>query len=296
MTDTVVAEPARVDFPSADGTQLAAYRWDPAGEPHAIAQITHGVGDHARRYDDVAAALTARGYVVYAHDHRAHGNTARSAAEFGVLGETGWGELVGDIGRMGQQARAAHPDLPLVLIAHSLGSFATQQYLLDHSGDVDAVVLSGTAAIDLLEPAMDLDVAMDLSMFNAAFQPQRTDFDWLSRDEAQVDRYIADPLTGFGLDVPGGRAMFVAARQLADNDRVAGMRSDLPVYAVVGELDPVNGQLALVNALVERYRAAGLTDVTLEVHPGARHEVFNETTRDYVIEQMVTWIEGALAR
>jgi alpha-beta hydrolase superfamily lysophospholipase len=290
-----MTEPTRVDVSCADGVTIAAYRWDPAGEPRAIAQIAHGVGEYARRYTPLAEALTDHGIVVYAHDHRGHGATATSDDELGVLGETGWRELVTDIARIGRRARDENPSLPLALIAHSLGSFATQQYLLDHSADVDAVVLSGTASIDLLEPAMDLDAPMDLSMFNAAFQPARTEFDWLSRDDDQVDRYIADPHCGFGLDIAGGRAMFVGARALADPARVAAMRDDLPVYIVVGDMDPVNGQLALVNVLVDRYRQAGLSDVTLQVYGGARHEVFNETNRDEVVGDVIAWLEKTLA-
>ena len=289
-----MTSPVRVDFVSAGGVKIAAYRWDPEGPARAIAQLVHGVGEYALRYTPLADALVRQGYVVYAHDHRGHGATAASEAELGVLGEGGWAELVADIGRMGGQAKDSHPGLALGLIAHSLGSFAAQQYLLDHSADVSAVVLSGTAVIDLLEPMMDLDAPMDLSGFNAPFQPPRTDFDWLSRDEAQVDAYIADPLCGFGLDMAGGKAMFVAARQLADPDRVAGMRTDLPVYVVVGEQDPVNGGMALVNELVRRYRAAGLTDVTLVSYPRARHEVFNETNRDEVVAGVIAWLAGAL--
>jgi len=291
MTD----DPTRVDVPSTGGVTSAGYRWDAVGEPRAIAQIIHGVGEHARRYAPLAEALSMHGFVVYAHDHRGHGASVASEAEFGVLGEAGWAELVADIGRMGQRAREAHPSLPLALIAHSLGSFATQQYLVQHSADVDAVVLSGTAAIDLLEPAMDLDAPMDLSAFNAAFQPARTEFDWLSRDDDQVDRYIADPHCGFGLDIPGGKAMFAGARVLADPAQVAAMRPYLPVYIVVGQMDPVNGQLALVNVLVDRYRQAGLRDVTLQVYPGARHEVFNETNREEIFGDVIGWLEKALA-
>ena len=289
-----MTEPTRVDFESAGGVTVAAYRWDPEGEPRAIAQLAHGVGEHAQRYAPLAQALTAEGYVVYAEDHRGHGNTASSPEQYGVLGEDGWGELVADIGRMSKVAVDAHPGLPFALIAHSLGSFAAQQYLLDHSDDVTAVVLSGTAVIDLLEPAMDLDAPMDLSMFNAPFQPQRTDFDWLSRDDAQVDAYIADPLCGFGLDVTGGKAMFVAARQLADPARVAEMRKDLPVYVVVGTMDPVNGGMALVNELVRRYEEAGLDDVTLVSYPEARHEVFNETNRNEVFAGVIAWLDEKL--
>jgi alpha-beta hydrolase superfamily lysophospholipase len=244
----------------------------------------------------VADALTAAGYVVYAHDHRGHANSVGREEDYGVLGENGWTELVADIGRMGARAKEAHPGLPLGLVAHSLGSFATQQLLLDHSEDVDAVALSGTAAIDLLEPMMDLEAPMDLSGFNAPFQPQRTDFDWLSRDAAEVDAYIAHEWCGFGLDVGGNKALFAGARALTDPERLAAMRKDLPVYVTVGQMDPVGGGLVLVDALVDRYRAAGLTDITVRVWPGARHEVFNETNRFEVIVDLVDWLDSRLVR
>jgi alpha-beta hydrolase superfamily lysophospholipase len=291
MTD----EPSRVDFGSMGGATIAAYRWDPAGKPRAIVQIAHGVGEYALRYAPLAQTLADAGYVVYAHDHRGHGASVRDPAELGALGDTGWGELVADLGRMGHRARQAHPGLPLALIAHSLGSFAAEQFLLDHSAEVDAVVLSGTAAIDLIEPMLDLDAPMDLTMFNAAFAPARTEFDWLSRDPAQVDAYIADPLCGFGLDIAGGKAMFAGAHALADPDRVAAMRKDLPVYLVVGDMDPVNGQLALVNVLVERYQQAGLRDVALQAYAGARHEVFNEINRDEVYADVLLWLDNKVA-
>jgi alpha-beta hydrolase superfamily lysophospholipase len=286
-------EPTRLDLPSEGGQTVAVFRWLPAGDPRGVVQLTHGMGEHVLRYGHLAEVLTGAGFVVQGQDHRGHGATARAnGTQPGSLGPGGWPALVDDIGRLVELGRQDVPGVPLVLLGHSMGSFAAQQYLLDHSGDVSAVVLSGTAVIDLLEPAMDLDAAMDLSMFNAPFQPQRTDFDWLSRDEAQVDAYIADPLCGFGLDIPGGKAMFVAARQLADADRVAGMRKDLPVYVVVGTMDPVNGGMALVNELVRRYEAAGLQDVTLVSYPDARHEVFNETNRDEVVGAMIEWLDS----
>ena len=127
-----------------------------------------------------------RGLVVYAQDHRGHGETA-DAARLGDLGQGGWPALVGDIGLLSAAIRTEHPELSLVLLGHSMGSFAVQQYLFDHSADVDGVVLTGTAAIDLLEGALDLDQPIDLSAFNAPFQPARTDYDWLSRDEAIAD-------------------------------------------------------------------------------------------------------------
>lgn len=284
------SEPTRVDFQSGDLT-IAAYRWDPAGEPRGIAQVTHGMGEHALRYAHVADALTEDGYVVYAQDHRGHG-ASMGDSEPGAIGTDGWTELVEDISRLGDLARTAHPGLPVVLIGHSMGSFAAQQYVLDHSQDIDALVLTGTAAIDLLEPALNLDEPIDLSDFNAPFAPARTDFDWLSRDEAEVDKYVTDPLCGFGLDTGAGKQMFVAARDVADPARLDGIRKDLPIHISVGEADPVNGGGALVTALEDRLEGAGIDDVSLVIWPGARHEVFNETNGDEVITEMVRWMDA----
>ena len=282
--------PTVIRVPSTAGVSLTAYRWDPPGEPRGIVQVTHGVGEHLLRYEPLAEALTGAGFVVVGQDHRGHGATARDG-QWGVLGDGGWDELVRDIGRLSDQVRAELPGLPLVLLGHSIGSFAAQQWMLDHSDELAGLVLTGTAALDLLEPAMDLDQPMDLSPFNAPFEPARTDFDWLSRDEAQVDAYIADPGCGFGLAGDGAKEMFVSARQVADPERLARIRKDLPVYVAVGEHDPVGGQLVLVNALVQRLEGAGLTDVTLVVYPGARHEVFNETNRDEVVADLLRWLD-----
>jgi alpha-beta hydrolase superfamily lysophospholipase len=290
------ATPRRFSYSARDGLEIAAYRWDPpAGQaPRGIVQLTHGMGEHVVRYGELAAALNARGWVVYGQDHRGHGATAASDTELGQIGGQGWRELVRDVDLLAAHAREQHPGLPFVLFGHSMGSFAVQQYLLDHSDGLSAVVLTGTAAIDLLEPALDLDQPLDLAAFNAAFEPARTDYDWLSRDDAQVDAYVADPRCGFGLDVPAVKAMFAAARPLAEPAAMAGVHGDLPIYIAVGELDPVNGQLALVHALVDRYRAAGLTDLTLRTYPEARHEVLNETNRDQVVADLLDWLDRAV--
>ena len=281
-------------YPSADGTQITAYRFDPDGAPRAAVQITHGMGEHAQRYRHVAAELNKAGYVVYAQDQRGHGATA-SPGQLGDLGQAGWTGLVDDIGLLSAQICAQHPGLPLILLGHSMGSFAVQQYLLDHSDDADGAVLTGTAVIDLLEPALDLDQPLDLTMFNAPFQPARTDYDWLSRDHAQVDAYVADPLCGFGIDTQSAKDMFAGARRLADPAQVAAIRPSLPVYIAVGEADPVNGALTVLQPLVDRLSAAGLTDVTVVTYPEARHEILNETNSAEVIASLIRWADRVTA-
>lgn len=292
---TSATAPTLFTFRAQDGLEITAYRWKPAGEVRGIVQLTHGMGEHVLRYADLADALTAQGFAVFGQDHRGHGASAASEATQGQIGAEGWAALVADIGTLGDLASEQYPDVPLVLVAHSMGSFAVQQFLPDHSDQVAAVALTGTATLDLLEPALDLDAELDLSMFNAPFAPGRTDYDWLSRDDTQVDAYIADARCGFGLDTAAVKAMFTAARPLAEPERLAKIRADLPLYIAVGDADPVNAQLALANALVERYRAVGL-DVTFKAYPGARHEVFNETNRDEVVADLLAWLDQILPR
>jgi alpha-beta hydrolase superfamily lysophospholipase len=286
----------RFTYPAQDGVDIVGYRWDPAGMPRGAVQLTHGMGEHVRRYGALARALTDRGLVVYGQDHRGHGATAQSEEKLGQLGPDGWTQLVDDVDLLVSLIRDEQPGLPLVLLGHSMGSFAVQQYLLKHSDRVDAVVLTGTTALDQLEPALDLDKPIDLAAFNAAFSPARTEFDWLSRDEAIVDAYIADPRCGFGIDADAGKDMFADARRMADPGQVTAIRPDLPLYIAAGELDPVNANLALLDVLVDRYRAAGLTDVTVRTYPGARHEILNETNRDEVVARILDWIDQVLSK
>jgi alpha-beta hydrolase superfamily lysophospholipase len=289
--------PDKFSCRSVDGTQLSGYCWatDESQTGAGVVVLVHGMGEHLRRYDHVAEALTARGYAVYGHDHRGHGVSLAAGDEPGQLGLNGWSALVDDLSLVIAQAKSDHPGLPVVMVAHSMGSFAAQQFLLDRGSDVDGVAFTGTAALDLLEPALDLSADLDLSVFNAPFQPARTDFDWLSRDESIVDAYLADPLCGFGIDAASAKDMFAGARRLADPAELARMPRDLPLYVAVGSEDPVNGELALLWALVDRYRAAGLSDVTVHVYDDGRHEILNEINRAEVIGDLLQWLQRVSA-
>ncbi len=278
-----------------DGAALEVHCWSPESDPRAIVQLAHGMGEHAGRYRRLGEALTEAGYVVYANDHRGHGRTAGSAEHHGDLGPTGWNGLVGDLATLSARAREEHPGIPLVVFGHSMGSFALQQHLLDHSGELDGAVLSGTTALDVVLAAIDPNEPVDLSTFNAPFEPARTAFDWLSRDPDEVDKYIADDACGFGLDAAATATMVAVTGPLADPDRLAGIRSDVPIYLFSGSADPLAGGGPLVQLVADRYQMAGVHDVTVDLYPDARHETLNETNRDEVTANLVAWLDRVTA-
>ncbi|MFB7941473.1 alpha/beta fold hydrolase [Streptomyces sp. NPDC056049] len=276
-------------FTSEDGVRVHVHAWHPEGPVRGVVQIAHGMGEHGLRYAPLAAHLTARGYAVLAPDHRGHGLSMHAGP--GHLGADGWNRLVDDLATLTRTTRERHPGVPVVLFGHSMGSFAAQQFLLDHAELVDAVALSGTTAVDALLTALAAAPRADhgaFGVFNAPFAPVRTEADWLSRDEAQVDAYLADPLCGFGLDLQGLAHMADAAGRLA---APGGIPAGLPVALFVGDRDPLNGRLAHSDLLVSRYREAGLTDLAYHRYEGARHEVLNETNRAEVVADLTAWIE-----
>jgi len=278
-------------FTADDGEEVVAYRWAGDGEPRGIVQIAHGMGEHAGRYRRLARALTDAGHVVYAGDHRGHGRTAGAPERLGDFGPGGWPGLIADIGQLAGVARREFPGLPLVMIGHSMGSFALQQYLLDHSVELAGAVLSGTSAIDVIAAGIDPTQEVDLSAFNAPFEPARTESDWLSRDPDEVDLYIADDQCGFGVDAAAAASMLDSLAVCSDGERLAAIRSDLPIYLVSGSADPLAGGGELIELVAGRYRDAGVDDVTVAIYPDARHEVFNETNRDEITAALIAWID-----
>lgn len=303
----------RFSIPSDDGIELQVFRWSPPEgvEVRGVLQVSHGLAEHAARYRRFAEAATARGLVVYADDHRGHGATARTDAEVGVFAaRDGWRKLIDDLGRVTERAVSEHPGLPVVFLGHSMGSFTAQQVAFERGGDFAGVILSASisgrsnplapigrvvARLERLRigagtPSTLLD-AMSFGNFNRAFKPARTPFDWLSRDPAEVDAYIADPRCGFKLSAQGWIDLLDALWKLADPANQARVPKDLPIYLIAGEADPVVGGLKFFERLVEEYNRAGLRRFTWKVYPGARHELLNETNRDEVTRDLLDWID-----
>lgn len=285
--------PAAFRIQGLDSVPLAVWRW-PAIRPRAIVQIAHGMGEHALRYGRLADRLAAAGYSVFANDHRGHGATASGPDALGDFGVGGFDAVVSDLGVVAAAAREEYPGLPLILLGHSMGSFAAQYFALDRSHEIEGLVLSGSSALDMLAASLSDPAAVKLdNAFNAPFEPARTAFDWLSRDHVEVDRYLADPLCGFTVTPEGLGGIFAGAARAATP---TGVRSDLPILILAGEDDPLNARLALLELLATRYREAGVKDVTTQFYPGGRHEMFNETNRDEVTANLIDWLNRATAR
>lgn len=271
------------------------HRWRGEGEPRAILVIAHGMGEHALRYARFAEAMNAEGFVVYANDHRGHGATVRTADQLGDYGDAGWAGLVAGQRAVIEKAKADHPGLPVLLLGHSMGSMVAQHLLTEASGSIDAAALSGTTAVDLMAAAMADPSVNVFDSMNAAFEPTRTDFDWLSRDETEVDRYIADPLCGFTVTEASTAGLAEAGIAFSAPEAIARVRKDLPVYVFAGDKDPVGLNGELVALVAERYRDAGVQDVTLKLYEEARHELLNETNRAEVTADFARWARRALA-
>jgi alpha-beta hydrolase superfamily lysophospholipase len=295
-----------------DGTDLFVYRWEPddPAKVVAIAHILHGMAEHAARYARLAETLTAHGFRVYAHDHRGHGRTAKPE-EIGHFGdENGWARVIGDARRLLRREMDENAGKPLVVLGHSMGSFMAQQLMYEVPDWISAVVLSASngkptplASAGRLVARLERKrlgargkspVLRSLSFeaFNKTFKPNRTACDWLSRDEAEVDRYAADPLCGFECTTSTWIEMLDALAEINRPSNQAKIRKDLPVYIIAGGEDPVSEKTKGLYQLLRAYGKAGLTDVTHHFYPGARHEVFNETNRGEVTHELLVWLRS----
>jgi len=294
-----------------DGARVRYRRWLPDGDVRATVQLVHGASEHSGRYSRLAGALTARGLAVYAMDLRGHGRTAESTGigRFGAESPAlGVDAVLGDVEALHLVMDERHPGAPRVLLGHSMGSIIALASAERNGADLAGLVLSGPIgvaphladSVTALEEAVAAgagDHALDaLGAFNESFEPARTRYDWLSRDPAEVDAYIADPLSGDEMPLTAAYAagVFALAVRAATPDAVAALPDGLPVLLLSGELDPVGGSGAVqVTALARLFTERGLP-VEQHVYPEARHEVFNETNRDEVVGDLLGWLEKRL--
>ena len=300
-------------FDGSDGQTLAGYRWSGVDRaPKAVVQIAHGAAEHAMRYARVAQRLVGAGYDVYANDHRAHGRTADEHGTFGVARPGGWTAIVDDVHQLTEHIQGENPGVPVVLFGHSMGSMIGQGYFQQWGADLAGLVLSGTSGgLKLDEDTLALVVAMGdgdgadqpseifaamFDGFNAPFAGEdATGFEWLSRDEDEVSKYVEDPWCGFALSNGYVADMLAATAAMWTDAAEASIPHNVPVYIFGGDLDPVGGEnVQSVRDLADRYRALGVESLALKFYPGARHETLNETNRDAVEQDLVAWLDNTI--
>ncbi len=302
-------------FTCSDGKELACRVWLPRdGHTLFTVHILHGMAEHSMRYDRFARYLNTLGAAVYAQDHRGHGQSAKED-ELGYFAEKdGWSRVVLDSLEVSLMIQDTHPKVPHFLFGHSMGSFIARSLIRDHSQLYDGVILSGTAADKGLLAKVGRTIALIKSTFNGGRKPdplldslsfgsfakgipdRKTDFDWLSRDEEEVRKYNDDPLCGFicssrfFVDLLDGIA-------LANEETKAGtIRSDLPLFLISGEDDPVGDFGRGVRKVYEQYQKAGIQDLRMNLVLNARHELLNETDYRDIHTTIGTWLTEHVSR
>lgn len=285
-------------------------RFAHAAAPHAVVQLNHGLSEHSGRYARFAGFLAGRGFHVYAHDHRGHGLTTAPGAPAGSFGPGGGAAVIADVAAVHDRIAAAHPRLPVIVFGHSMGGLIALNFLFRHSRKVRAAAiwnanfspgLAGRAALALLawerfRLGSDAPSRLLPKLTFHAWARQagcRTDADWLSRDDAEVDAFIADPLCGRDPSVGMWREVFGFIFAGADDRNLSAIRRNLPLNLAGGGADPATGGGRAVEALAGRMRRLGFSDLVCRIRPHDRHESLNELDRDTVMEDFARWARKA---
>lgn len=297
-----------------DGARLA-YHYMPAMPPaRGILLINHGLSEHAGRYNSFARALSAAGFHVYAHDHRGHGETMAPGASLGRFGaKGGLAKVIADVDAMRDFASNAHPTLPIVLFGHSMGGLIALRAATTYPQHFDALAvwnsnfnagLAGHVARLLLkvERALKGSDVPSLLMTRSTFEAwgksipgHRTLLDWLSRDAAEVDAYIADPLCGFPASVSLWMDILELTLNTATPERLSSLPKALPIHLVGGGQDPATNKAQATRWLDKRMTQSGLRNVTLTIYEDMRHETLNEIGKEAAIAAFITWAKQAIA-
>jgi alpha-beta hydrolase superfamily lysophospholipase len=282
-------------FQTVDGANLHVSGWA-VEKPKAIVQVLHGMAEYGSRYARLAQALAAAGYTTYAHDH-----------------SDSWNRIVEDAHGVNREIAKRHPGLPIIVLGHSMGSFVLQQLLFEHPSDMVAAALSASAGKPPPIAAVGKLVArierarvgkrkpspvlqrLTFGEYNKAFAPTRTEFDWLSRDPEEVDKYVADPLLGFAVTTQTWLDMLNALNRIANPSNIAKIPKGMPLYLLAGDRDQVGNDGKGMKSLYNAYKRAAIFDVRLKLYPSGRHEMFNETNRQEVTNDFIAWCDEVVA-
>ena len=296
-------------FTDPDDFHIFVRKWTPPAGASLKATVlaAHGAAEHSLRYARLAEYLNASGYVVYAPDHRGHWMTAGSLDKASYAGPDGWNGMLKDMHQLAGIMHQEYPGLPLFLFGHSMGSLMAQGYIESWGVELEGAILSGTFGslpgveqiLPMAEGLAQGETADQPSMifgnmfgsFNAPFAPGKTGFEWLSRDETEVQKYVDDPWCGFPFTNAMVYELFKGGLQTWRPESEACIPKDLPLLVFSGEQDPAGGNTVSVKELVQRYQAQGIKEITVKFYPGARHETLNETNREEVMQDLLAWLD-----
>ncbi|KAA0700359.1 alpha/beta hydrolase [Neorhizobium sp. P12A] len=294
---------------------LLAYHHQPAeGAERGILIVCHGLAEHSRRYQRFAEAMAKRGYHTYVHDHRGHGETTAPDAPRGQFSrKDGIGRVIGDVMAMRDLAASAHPRLPIILFGHSMGGLISLNTVVTHPEKFSAVAVwnsnlhpgfAGRIAQLILRAERMLkgsDVPSGLlpkltfGVWGSSIRDRRTNFDWLSRDPSEVDKYIADPLCGFDASTSLWLDIFELSFRAPQTTHLGRLPRNLPIHLVGGGQDPATDGAKVVKWLAERLKSMGFSHVTAAIYPGMRHETLNEIGADRAMAEFADWCDRAIA-
>lgn len=294
----------------ADGHTMPVYGWLPDNEPRAILHICHGMAEYGERYREIAAYFVNEGIAVYVHDQRGHGKAATSIAEQGITGPDWFNKQVEDINLCVQQHRTKHPGKKIFLLGHSMGSFLAQRYFQLHGNNIDGLILS--ASNGKQDPLMGIGIgvawlqmkllgskykshlidSLSFGQFNKKFSPNRTVADWLSKDHAQVDKYVADERCGFVCTASFYYYFFKGIKDAFNPAHIKMIPKAIPVYVFSGDKDPVGLEGKGFRTLIENWKAAGVKDISYQLYKDGRHEMMNEVNREEVIGNTISFIKA----
>ncbi|UTC67590.1 MULTISPECIES: alpha/beta hydrolase [unclassified Treponema] len=295
-----------------DGAAIAVHQWLPKKKPKAVIHIVHGMAEHALRYEDFAEDACTRGFTVFAADHRGHGKTCGNIMLKGYLADKdGFKRVVEDQKEINDEVNKIYQDIPIIILGHSFGSFITQNYIENYGQTVKAAILVGSAGPNSMmniagaaaglnklfsgrkKPSKFMD-KLSFGSYNKTVDKPKTNFDWLSRDEEEVQKYIADEYCGFICTVGFYQDLIKGLKQTHKPSEMAKIPNELPILITSGDKDPVSNLGKSVKKLYDIYKTNGINDLELKLYKDARHEILNETNKEEVKADIFAWIEKRL--
>lgn len=302
-------------FDSRDGkSKIHGVRYYPEQEkPRCVVQIIHGMAEYIERYEPFGRFLTDRGCIVIGEDHLGHGKSVQEGGTFGYFCEQDPATVVvRDVHRLKKMTQQLYPELPFLILGHSMGSFILRNYLFRYGTGISGAIIMGTgmqppaliacskalAAVQKLcfgpKHVSRLIDGAAFGAYNKRFREEKSSSAWLSRHAAQTAKYDADPLCGFKFTVNGFQTLFELIARVQKKENLEKMPKDVPLLVVSGDEDPVGGYGKGVKRAYQSLLDVGMQKVSLKLFPGARHELLNETNADEVMQELWQWIEKIL--